>query len=122
VRPKPLDIIIIIVAVAAVVSTAVFAVGARGGEGEGLVKSDGGEFVYSLEREGTVELEGPIGITTIAIRDGAIRVVDSPCRDKTCITRGWLSAPGDWTACLPNRVFVQVRSIETGDAPDTVSH
>lgn len=121
-RPKPLDFVIIAVSCAAVIASSVFAVSGRGREGEGIVKSDAGEFIYSLDRQGTVEHEGPLGTTTILIQDGSIRVTDSPCRDKTCIAKGTLSNPGDWTACLPNRVFVQVKAVDEGDGPDTVSH
>jgi hypothetical protein len=61
-----------------------------------------------------VRVRGPLGETVVEVRDGAARVVESPCRDKVCVKMGVVRDPGDWAACLPNRVVVRV------DAPAAI--
>ena len=50
----------------------------------------------------------PAGVSTQQVDNDRVRVTESPCRDKICIAAGWLEKTDDWTACLPNRVFVRV--------------
>lgn len=61
----------------------------------------------------TLRVDGPLGETLIEIADGAARIVASPCRQKICINRGWLSHAGETAACLPNRISVTL----LGDDP-----
>lgn len=55
-----------------------------------------------------VEVRGPLGTSTIEVRDRRVRVVDSPGRRKLCVRQGWLSQSGESAICLPNQVVVQV--------------
>lgn len=61
-----------------------------------------------LHEEHEWQVPGPLGASTLLVRDGRIRFVDSPCQNKACIHSGWLSHGGEAAACLPNRVSVQV--------------
>jgi hypothetical protein len=63
-------------------------------------------------------VEGPIGHTHVVIEGNRVRVTESPCRDKICIAAGWIEHTGEWTACLPNRVFVRVEGGERDDGVD----
>jgi hypothetical protein len=56
----------------------------------------------------------------VAIRDGAVEVLSSPCREKICVKTGKVSKPGQWIACLPNKVFVAVRG-RRNEQPDAIS-
>ena len=67
-----------------------------------------GEWYYPLNTTETVNVDGPLGITTVQIENGVARVISSPCRDKICITRGALGRGGEWTACLPNGIIVEI--------------
>jgi hypothetical protein len=43
-----------------------------------------------------------------------VRFLASPCRGKQCIRSGWLAHEGDFAACLPNGVAVEVLGPERG--------
>lgn len=63
-----------------------------------------------LSSDGTVVIpvEGPLGTTIVEVVGGRAHVVSSPCPDKVCVHMGWLQRVGDYSACLPNRVLVEV--------------
>ncbi len=79
------------------------------------IQAEGRDYIYSLAVDHSFSVEGPLGPTQIEIANGEIRVIDSPCRDKICVGSGWVSQAGQWIACLPNRVFVQVQSATEAD-------
>ncbi|NIR59826.1 MAG: NusG domain II-containing protein [Gammaproteobacteria bacterium] len=62
----------------------------------------------ALDRDRRLTLDGPLGPTTLEVRDGRIRFTASPCRKKVCVRAGWLARAGEFAACLPNGVSVQV--------------
>jgi hypothetical protein len=72
------------------------------------ISSPKDEWLYPLSQPRTLEIPGPLGATTVRIGTGHARVIDSPCPDKLCIQAGELSSPGQWAACLPNRIMVTV--------------
>jgi hypothetical protein len=115
-RLRSLDILAIALALGVVVLFSVNAYTGSGNSSEVIVQADGKDFLYPLNQDTEFKVTGPIGKTTIQIKNHSVRVVDSPCRDKICIAAGWLSHTGQWTACLPNRVFVRVE----GGKPATV--
>ncbi len=115
-RVRILDIVAIAFAVAAVVGVSVYAYAGGTTASEVVVQADGKDYLYPLDRNTTFSVTGPIGRTVIEIDDHRVRVVSSPCKDKICILAGWLSHNGQWTACLPNKVFVRV----AGSPSDTV--
>jgi hypothetical protein len=53
----------------------------------------------------------------IKIEDGAIAFLESDCPDQVCVHSGFLHRPGQWAACLPNRVSVTI----LGDGDDIVA-
>lgn len=107
-RLRPFDYIAAAFAVALIAAAAVSAY-SSGSEASRLkVQTAGGEFVYDLRSDATLDFDGPIGITRIEIKDGTARVLSSPCRQQICVNSGALDSGGDWTACLPNRVFLEV--------------
>ena len=55
-----------------------------------------------------VQVAGRIGESTIEIRQGRARFLDSPCPGKVCVHSGWLSQAGQLAACLPNRISIQL--------------
>jgi hypothetical protein len=68
----------------------------------------GGVKVLDLDRARNVEVEGPLGTTTMSIEDGTVRFVDSPCPHKLCVKRGRVSRVGDLIACVPNGVVARI--------------
>lgn len=118
-RIRPLDIFAFLFAVAVIAGFTLYAVQQGGQENSVVVETNEGTFLYPLDREQTLEFEGPLhGHTVVEIQDGRARFVSSPCRDKICIAAGWLEKDQQWAACLPNRVFVQVRKTEEEEETD----
>ncbi len=111
---RPLDILAVALCLAVVAVVAARAYGARGERA--LVELDGrdGQWLYPLESSRTVLVAGPLGETTVVIAGGKVRVTDSPCPEKICVRTGAVSRPGQFIACLPNRVFVAVKGAPEG--------
>lgn len=76
------------------------------GKKSGVVKihTENSTYVYDLSENGIYTVEGLIGKTSVEIKNGKVRISDSPCPNRTCISQGW----GTLLICLPNKVFVTV--------------
>ena len=117
VRLRPYDYVVVAVAVLVIGAFSYFAL-EQGGPAQSVeIRSDQGEFVYPLDQDRELRVAGPLGDSVIVIEDGSVRFTESPCRDKICIAAGHLTHSGDWTACLPNRVFVSVSGAADADSP-----
>ena len=103
-----LDWIILVVCAAAISVSAVFVYGGGHDAPRVVVSGKGGEWIYPLDKDGHIEVKGPLGITKVGIAGGAVHIEDSPCPNKTCIAAGSIREPGQWLACLPNAVFVRI--------------
>ncbi len=83
------------------------------GEGAILVVTDTltkTEMTYDLRKDTRLEVEGPKGISTIEIKDGKARFLDSPCPDKLCVNFfGWIESEVELSFCLPNQLLLGVR-------------
>jgi len=77
-----------------------------------IVNADGKEYEYSLMENKIYQVSGSLGITKIEVKDGRVRIIDSPCKNKTCIHQGW----GNHIICLPNDVIITVVSEDEFDA------
>lgn len=66
------------------------------------------ETVYTLplHEDRIVAVRGPLGVSTVEVKDGKVRVKDSPCPRKLCVRQGWTDRGA--ITCLPNRVAVAV--------------
>jgi hypothetical protein len=120
VRIRWLDILVFLVSVLIVAVVSVAAYTRVRGTPEVHVRGDQGEWIYPLDGSVRLNVAGPLGDTVVEIREGAVRVVSSPCPEQTCVRAGPVSVPGQWIACLPNRVFVTVEGRSPG-TPDAVS-
>ena len=118
---KTLDLVLIILITVVIVCISVIVYGGQGKASVVTNRTETGVKIYPLDRDATVRAEGPLGSTVIKISGGVVRVESSPCRDKLCILKGELEKNGDWTACMPNRVFIKIEG--PGDAEtDDVSY
>lgn len=71
--------------------------------------------VYRLYegQDEVLEIEGPIGLTTVLLQDGAATVSSSDCADQICVhVFGWLRQPGQISVCLPNEVMVRIVAVD----------
>jgi hypothetical protein len=117
---RPFDIAAICLAVAVTVIASVAAYGGSAVPSGLRVESQDGTYLYDLGQDAQLIFAGPIGETAVEIVDGLARVVSSPCREQICVNSGLLETTGDWTACLPNRVFLEITGNEDSDV-DAVS-
>lgn len=77
-----------------------------------VVSSGKDEWVFPLDSGRTVEIPGYMGVTEIAVSPGGVQVLDSPCQNKLCMSSGIINSPGEFIACVPNRVFIRITSGE----------
>ncbi len=85
------------------------------------IEASGKNYVYMLNKNQTVKVHGPLGITTIQIKNSTVFVTDSPCKDKLCIKALPLKKAGEWNACMPNKVFIRI-SGSKNTAVDSLSY
>ena len=76
------------------------------------INANGKKYEYSLSQDGIYKVEGKIGTSSIQIKDGKVRIIDSPCPNKNCVHQNW----GNLIICLPNNVIVSVKAQEDFDA------
>jgi len=74
-----------------------------------VIKFQEKEWIYPIEKDIELEVEGAIGITKIRIKDGQVSVLSSACPQGTCVASPPLRKVGDWNACLPNQVFLYIK-------------
>jgi hypothetical protein len=75
-----------------------------------------------LDREARVTIAGALGPVIVEVRDGAVRVAESPCPERICMAAGWKRHAGDVIACVPSGVLVRlVGGKQADDAPDAVT-
>ena len=91
----------------------------KDGELRAEIEASGILYIIPLSRDGSLDIEGPVGQTRVEVLDGEVFISDSDCRDKICIVMGHVSSPSGWVACLPNRVFVIVKAVDPDGAAGT---
>jgi len=105
---KPLDWVILLFSVALTVGLTTLLIVESGGEPSLVVETPEGAFLYPLDEDRVLDFEGPLGTTRLFIRDGHVGFESSPCTNQICVLAGTVETPGEWNACLPNRVFARV--------------
>ncbi|MCB2199325.1 NusG domain II-containing protein [bacterium] len=113
---RPGDWIIIILLLA--LSAGVTAMTIQLPTGQHAVVTVNGEraAILPVGEEAELEVEGPLGITTIVSDADGVRIVDSPCPHKLCVRMGRVLSRGQTILCVPNHVAIRVE----GDADDGV--
>ncbi len=69
-------------------------------------------FVYPLNQNREIGIEGKLGTAKIIIKDGRVKIINSPCPLKICERKGWISKKGDFIICIPNRVVIKITGKE----------
>lgn len=116
----PLDIIIAAVFLVLIIGSIFLSVGRKSGNDYVEMETTEGVYYFPLDEDEKLTVHGPIGDTTILIKDGAAQFADSDCRDKLCVTMGQISRPTAWAACLPNRVFLRITAKGNGNSEEEV--
>ena len=116
---KPLDIPVI--ALAVILTLLIGSYGRKTASLRVVVRGQDKSWVFPLEAEERISVSGSIGETIVEIHNGRAAIVSSPCSGQTCVAAGGLNKNGQWTACLPNRVFILIEGSEGQDAVDAAS-
>ena len=77
-------------------------------------------WVFPLDAEESLVVAGVMGETRVVIHNGRAAIVSSPCSGQTCVMAGGLHKNGQWTACLPNGVFLLIEGRVEGSGGDGV--
>ena len=64
--------------------------------------------ILPLHPDQELRIPGALGDSVIRIDQGRARFIASACTNKVCVQRGWIDTAGETSACLPNRVSIQV--------------
>jgi hypothetical protein len=117
---KALDLLAILVSLLVIGGFSVAAYAGKDTARDVVIEASGAQWIYPLNQDRQERVPGPLGDTTVVVKDGRAYVEDSPCPDKLCVHMPSISKPGQWIACLPNRVFVRVRG-DSGQDIDQLS-
>lgn len=120
-KPKAFDYLAIAVSLFVIGGFSLYAYGGRAKAGDVVIEASGVQWIYPLNIDRTEAVKGPLGDTIVVIKGGKAFVQDSPCPDKLCVHMPAISQPGQWIACLPNRVFIRVRG-SSGQDIDELSY
>ncbi len=115
---KPLDYLLILLGLAVCVVSVVRAATKETGRPLLVVTSPTAEYVYPLDRDDIIHIQGLEGTTEIQIQRGQASYLNSPCANKTCMAAPPVHRNGDWSACLPNGIFMRVESQEPATSDD----
>ena len=105
---KPFDIGITIPLLGVVIASFFFAYSGAKGGGMVFLKGESGEWVFPVDAVETLVVSGPLGDTIVEIGGASARITASPCLNQTCVAAGAVRLPGQWAACLPNRVMLYI--------------
>jgi len=75
---------------------------------------------YSFNTDRLIDVSGPLGTTSVVIKDGRARICSSPCPHKICRDMGDIGLEGGLLVCVPNKVIVTVTR-ERSDGLDAVT-
>jgi hypothetical protein len=118
---KPFDFLAVLISLLVIGAFSLAAYGGRSTARDVVIEASGERWIYPLDVDRRERVAGPLGETIVTIRGGKAAVEDSPCPDKLCVHMPAISEPGQWIACLPNRVFVRVRG-DSGQDVDQLSY
>ncbi len=77
-----------------------------------------GELIglYPLDRDEDIEILRDGHRNLVSIRDRAVHMEESDCKNQVCVNTGTISRTGELIVCLPNQVIVEIiRSTEGSD-------
>ena len=118
---KVADLFITIPMLGVVAASFFFVYSTAGDAGRIHVKGEGGEWIFPADSAETLAVSGPLGDTIIEITNAGARITASPCANKACVAAGVVHAPGQWAACLPNRLMIYASEGESDNDVDAAA-
>ncbi len=84
-------------------------------QGEFVIEAPERKWIYPMDADTVVQVQGEIGITLVEIHDGSARIISSPCANQTCVAAGYIRRANQWVACLPNKIFLHIEGKDHND-------
>jgi hypothetical protein len=103
-----LDLVALLCSVGVAGAITRWVLGTRRGRPIIRVTSADATWLLRPDTDQVLEVSGPLGSNRVVVRNGSVFVEAAPCANQICVKTGRVSRPGQWIACLPNRVFVAV--------------
>ena len=112
----------LLVALGLAVCALAFPLAWQAGVAEKAIVRRGGDVFSELDlsRNRRIDVPGPLGITTVVVDKGRVRVAADPGPRQYCVRQGWLSRPGEIAICAPNQISVEVQG--SGRTYDSLSY
>ena len=115
---KPLDYLLILLGLFLCTFSVMAATSQQEGTPLLVLTSPTKEYIYPLDTDTTIQIPGLEGISTIQIHQGQACYLDSPCANKTCVAASPIHRNGEWSACLPNGIFMRVENSTSSSDTD----
>ena len=80
------------------------------------------QLIFNIGKDGIYKFKGLLGESSIQVESGKAKFLDSPCENKNCIQSGEISVNGQWAACLPNGIFINIEGKNKENTFDAVSN
>ncbi len=82
----------------------------QGGAADKAIIRSGGKIFreVALSRDQVIQVSGPLGTSTIAIRNRQARIAADPSPRQYCVHQGWLKQAGEIAVCLPNQISLEL--------------
>lgn len=112
---KKADIILLIVILAVGIPMSVLSLTAGTGGDKVKISTDGQAYgIYPLNEDCEIDVTEDGHTNHITIKDGQVSMSYSTCRNQVCVNTGAISETKDAIVCLPNRVVVEIISLDSG--------
>lgn len=66
----------------------------------------------------TYTIETEFGKNVLQFGDGEVKIIEASCLDKLCIEQGTIKDVGQLLVCLPNRLVIEIKSIDDVTTPE----
>ena len=81
-----------------------------------------GKYVYRStnisEKQIIVKVNGPYGISKIAVVDSGVKMIQAPCPDKNCLMQGKIS--NGVIVCVPQKIIIHVEGEKGNNEYDAI--
>ncbi|NLN15022.1 MAG: NusG domain II-containing protein [Tissierellia bacterium] len=67
-------------------------------------------------------IETEFGYNLVEIGDNQVRVIEADCPDKIDVKQGWISRIGETIVCLPNRLVIEIKGVESVNSIDMMNY
>ena len=87
-----------------------------------LITSDGKDYgIYTLAQDQIIDVTTDGHTNHITIKDGAVSMTYSTCKNQVCVNTGAISQTKDAIVCLPNKIVVEIVGSGKGGDADVIS-